>query len=491
MSIRLLEAISIAGVDKPIGTTVNGSADWEAGLVASNKAVYVDRVLAPGEGRVPAEFLLDDEGNVTGLVGPSGEMLLRGPFSGRKLKTLLRPGGTITAQAITGGLTQCMAINLPCKFDAIRIGYIHAGGSGAASNVIAAIAASDDIGSCNYADADTAALRKFITPRRGGTEYNTLAANGWHAVTWGGAASTGVADAGANKFTVAWSDVIQCEAIESVNDAGWYPLLVRVYPGAGPYTTQNYSGSTTGTNYNASNSAKWMQCSRTGDNVTDPSTFSTGNTPALSSSGAPSVVIEAWSNASQSSVIFIGDSRFETVSETAYTTTHAFAGLPYLFQKAATANSLKCGVIRNARSSFTTTQYRDNALSMLASAAPDVAIILGYSVNDGYATSSVISTCKANLLRVVDQCLTQNVVPIIVPAFPDLSWNATYLANVRDFVAWCQALGYPVFDALTRYGDSNGVYLSAYNDGTLGSHMNQAGYAQMASDLAQFVEGYL
>ncbi|RTL30330.1 MAG: hypothetical protein EKK55_02105, partial [Rhodocyclaceae bacterium] len=87
MSIRLLEAISIAGVDKPIGTTVNGSADWEAGLVASNKAVYVDRVLAPGEGRVPAEFLLDDEGNVTGLVGPDGITNMDMPLSPVRVAT--------------------------------------------------------------------------------------------------------------------------------------------------------------------------------------------------------------------------------------------------------------------------------------------------------------------------------------------------------------------------------------------------------------------
>lgn len=461
----------------------------EAALI--NDGIAIIDLDGGNDGEVhDAKIRVDAAGNVS-LVGPNGRHMVD-PFSGRKIKTVIRPYGTISGQATTGGVTQCLAVNLPCKFDAISIGYIHAGGVGAASGIVASLAASDDIGPCDYAlGASDATLKKFITPKRGGTEYNTLSANGWHAVTWGGATSTGAADAGSNKQTVVWSDPIQCEAIESTSDAGWYPLLVRVYPGAGPYTTQNYSGANTGTNYNASNQAKFMQCTRTSDVATDPSLFSTSNTPALSSSGAPPIIIVAWSNNAAASVIFIGDSRFESVSETAYTTTHGFAGLPYLFQKAATAAGKKCGVIRNARSGFTTTQYRDMALSTLASSAPSVAVILGYSVNDGNATTSVLSTCKANLLRVIDQCLAQNVVPVIVPAFPDLSWNATYLANVRDFVTWCEALGYPVFNALTRYGDSGGVYLSAYNDGTLGSHMNQAGYTQMAADLADFMDVYL
>lgn len=78
MSIRLLEAISIAGIDKPIGTTVTGSADWEAGLVTSNKAVYVQEAPIPNPEahvmldtgawqRVPSVFrlLLNGTGTIT------------------------------------------------------------------------------------------------------------------------------------------------------------------------------------------------------------------------------------------------------------------------------------------------------------------------------------------------------------------------------------------------------------------------------------------
>lgn len=41
MSIRLLEKISIGGVDQAVGATVTGTADWEAAQVAANRAVYV------------------------------------------------------------------------------------------------------------------------------------------------------------------------------------------------------------------------------------------------------------------------------------------------------------------------------------------------------------------------------------------------------------------------------------------------------------------
>lgn len=77
MTIRLLSAISIAGVSKPIGTSLTLDAALEADLVNRGDAVYTRRSLSPGEGLVAAQFAIDDSGNVTRMVGPDGETLMQ------------------------------------------------------------------------------------------------------------------------------------------------------------------------------------------------------------------------------------------------------------------------------------------------------------------------------------------------------------------------------------------------------------------------------
>lgn len=331
---------------------------------------------------------------------------------------------------------------------------------------------------------------------RAGTEYNSVTANGWHAVTWGGASSTGATDAGSNKISVTWSDLIQVESIVDAN--GYYPLLARVYPGTGPYSYggNNLGGIQTGNRYNSGNAAKFLSATRSGDNVGTPANWGTANTPSYQQASLP-LIIEAWSSSPARSALFVGDSRFESVSEAPYNTSHAFAGLPYQFQLASIAGGKPTLAIRAGHSGWTTSQVLETGLAMLADTSPRVAFYLGYSVNDTGGNSSIsstaLSTCKRNLLKFIDKCRIQGTVPIIIPAMPDISsWtSAAKLQLARDFVTWCRLTGYPVFDALTAYGDSSGIYLPAYNDGNLGSHMNQAGYAQFGADLFEFAESYL
>lgn len=76
--------------------------------------------------------------------------------------------------------TYVQAIALPCKFDALQIGYVHLGGAGAVTGLKALVAGTDDIGDMTLTN--TTGGKKFVTPRRGGVEKNTMTQDGWQAV---------------------------------------------------------------------------------------------------------------------------------------------------------------------------------------------------------------------------------------------------------------------------------------------------------------------
>ncbi len=395
-----------------------------------------------------------------------------------------KPWGIQYSRATTLGTTHGMAISFPNQFDAIEIGYVHLGGNGAATGIIACIASTDDIGPCDYslggADAN---LKKFVTPRLAGTEYNALNSKGWRAVTWGGASSASCIDAGAGNIDVAWSDLIQCDAKPDANGSGWYNMLLRIYPGAGPCSYGGMTGAASGNQYNAeAGPAKLMYATRSGDNVTNPSTWTSAMTPTYSDTPAPSVIIRAHgrNDAGARTVMFIGDSRFDTNTETG--ATKAYHNFAFEFEAQANAAGAPCRVVKSATGGMASANFCQQGLKLLSKIAPDVACYLGYTVNDGTPiTADIMAMARYRVIQFVEQCRAQGTVPVVVTAFPRTSMTAQDMVYLTAFEGFVAALGVIAYSPLRKYGNADGSWMSGLNAD--GNHATQATYAAMAADL--------
>lgn len=112
MSITLKDDRSFGGTAYPAGTTLSLDGALEANLVAQGLATWAGQAPYQGGPTHPAQFGLDDKGNVTGLVGPDGVDML-GPLVGvnpemtpramtAAIQAALDLGGTIHVFAPSG-----------------------------------------------------------------------------------------------------------------------------------------------------------------------------------------------------------------------------------------------------------------------------------------------------------------------------------------------------------------------------------------------------
>jgi hypothetical protein len=423
-------------------------------------------------------------GGIGFLLGPDGKP---NPLYGmRKTHTIKPAPGPLTGSASASTDTWQLCCASQVKFNAVRIGYLHAGGNGATVGTIGIVAATDDAGTRDFTSLTDANFKKIATPKNGGTSYNSVKTDGtagWRQITWSGAASVGIADPGAGKTSLTWSDLIQVEG--TVDSNGLYPLLVRMYHGSGAYTRIGaLTGMQTGTNYKDDVPKNYcVSVARSGDNVTTPGNWADAN--SLSTGGAPPLLIEFYSGEDVINVVTIGDSRFSVSSELSATKQYlSFEAM--LFNALVTAGrpvSMVLGGISGAASSV----FQPLAMTEFnAGYQPSVAIYLAYSINDGSPTTALAALAKARLLEFVNKCKAVGALPLLVTAFPKTGgFTAGELAILSDIKTLCAQLSPVVFDPLTVYGDANGDWISGVNQD--GNHMKQASYSDMASRISALI----
>lgn len=442
--------------------------------------------------RIPLEVVTSgDEG--IGNYPTAGTKVTRGPSP-------LRPvhyscfASSLSNVDNSGSLANYLqAIMLPVKFQAIRIGYPHMGGNGALSGLKMLLAATDDIGDLSYTN--TVNCKKFITPMRSGVENNAVQADGWQAVTWSGASAATAQDLGTDMMDVAWTDIIPVSALPLASDptgrfAGYYPLLARVYPGAGYFTRSSYIGFSDPTKFLAECGPQVVLGASKGggDFVTTPASWNQAGTPAFSDSAVLPMIVEAYCEGRAPSVMIVGDSRFASASPTE-SGTNAYRTLSTKVEQVAVADGVPLKLMRCCQGQKSSSIYFQRASKILAGAVqPNVSIYLGYSINEGSPTAATLSAAKARVLQHVDQCVKQGIIPLIVSIFP-AGTGITNLSGAVAFDAFCAGLGFPCVSPLKIYGDVNGGWANAA-DHSDSDHMSPAGYSDLAARIYALLKSY-
>lgn len=405
-----------------------------------------------------------------------------------------KPFGFLASHPTSGGPTRSMAFCSTVPFSAVELSYVHLGGNGAATGIIACVAPTDDPGALDYSLGNVVSNKKFIVPIRGGTEYNTLSADGWQAVTWGGASSASAADAGAANISIAQSDVIPCQAIPAANGSGLYWGLVRWGENTGSPRTygSSYTGIATGTQYNdeAGFAKIFFNTGNSAGAVASPSTLSTANTQTFADSPGPNLMVRLHSifAARPKTIMTVGDSRFDTVTEPSYAASTGYASFGFKLAKALTDGGTKTHLIRAAFGGLASRYYQQHAMAVLDYAAPNVALYLVYSINDGTPTRTLVDAAKARAVAFVKKCRAKGVQPYLITSYPYGSMAAPAKALLDELDVWAAASGVPYFSPLVQYGTASGDWQPGVStDGT--NHMKQAYYQDMATRVSAAIVG--
>lgn len=413
-----------------------------------------------------------------------------GVFVGNRLKSVTDPVGYIIQPAGNNTSSFGMAINIPGGYDAIQLGYTHAGGAGACVGFKAIVAATDTVGDKSYTS--TADGKRFTTPWRAGVEKNSVAIDGWYSVTWSGAASVDLADAGTGKVSVALSDIVPVTSIPDPSYPTHAPLLIRAYPGAAPFSRGSYSGTADPATYFPNAGPDFiMGAVRAGDCVTTPSSWNNASSVSFGSTSILPVFVVAYSGSAPNTVMLCGDSRFDGATEVS--ATRGYESFGFLLQKTLRQAGKQVAIARAAQSGMTSENYFQQGMAMLEKIVPSVAMYVSYTVNDDWPTAGVLAVARQRTLQFIDKCQQLGVVPFIIsayprtmPSYPEFNGN---LPLVQAHDTWCSNLGVPYFSPLKQYGDQYGAW--AGNFGYDADHMTQAGYERMALDVAPLLDPFI
>ena len=175
-----------------------------------------------------------------------------------------------------------------------------------------------------------------------------------------------------------------------------------------------------------------------------------------------------------------GDSRFDAVTEAPDVTGAAYRSFGFKLAKTLTDGGTNTHLIRAAFGGATSAQYQQHGMAVLDYAAPNVALYLVYSINDGTPTRAIIDAAKARAVAFVKKCRAKGVQPYLITSYPRGSMTAPEKALLDALDVWSAASGVPYFSPLVQYGTASGDWQSGVStDGT--NHMTQAAYQDMAT----------
>lgn len=439
--------------------------------------------------------IAETQANAGGLVEMRCGFMAADPRSiathiGRRIKSVTDPVGYIIQPAGNNTSSFGMAINVPGGYDAVQLGYTHAGGGGACVGFRALVAATDDVGDKSYTA--TPSGKRFVTPWRNGVERNAVAVDGWHAVTWSGAATIDFPDAGPGNVSVAVSDMVPLIGIPDPVYPSHAPLLVRAYPGTGPFSRGSYSGIADAATYFPSAGPDFvMGAVRAGDAVSTPSSWPNSVSTSFGSTSIIPVFAIAYSGSAPSTVMLVGDSRFDGATEVA--ATRGYESFAFVLQQTLRQGGQQIAVVRAAQSGMKSEAYFQQGMAMLDKVVPTVAMYISYTVNDEWPTADVLALARQRTIRFIDRCQQLGVVPLVVSAYPrSMASYPEFNGNLpllRIHDEWCASLGVPYFSPLKAYGDASGAWAGGM--GFDADHMTQAGYRRMAQDVAPLLSPFI
>ncbi|MGB3727476.1 MAG: SGNH/GDSL hydrolase family protein [Glaciecola sp.] len=385
--------------------------------------------------------------------------------------------------------TYTMLMMVPVEYDAIRIGWFHAGGGGNLSNLNMVVASTDNIGDLTYTNTDAA--KKFITPEKDGVEYNSISTNGWRGVTWGGAGKLNITDPADGNYKIEYSDLISLNSVPHANNlySGFRAVLVRVFPGDGVFSRGSFAG--------FSDPSKFLsECGDSivlgatrggGDHVANLAGWERAFTPSFSDSSVMPMMVEALSMTSNKvSVLFAGDSRFASASITATSENRAYQTLQWKSQQAMIDLGLNAGYLSCSKGGRTTDEYFSVAVEMLKSANPSHAVYLAYSSNDGAPTVERMANSRFKMLQFIALCKEKSIQPLILTSFPtSTGYTNDELSLLSDLDSYVASYGARYISPLKEYGTANGDWKSGFNEDA--NHMTDAGYNDLAEKIARLI----
>lgn len=400
------------------------------------------------------------------------------------------PCGLLATAAATG-FTKLAVVSSSKPFSALQVGYIHVGGAGAAS-VKMAVASTDDPGPLDYAlGGSSAALKKCVTPKKSGVEYNTYSANGWQKVAFGGVSSdvtpATIADSGsAGVCNILMSDVIPCASVAAAD--GRHYALIRVYDGAAPGTRGGigYTGIATGSQYqDDAGFARFFGLYRGIDGVTDPSLWTTALTPSFSDTTQLPLVVRFVQGSidgdAPTTGMMCGDSRFDAASTVGIDTTAGYRATAFLLARSLTAAGKPTHMIRACGGGYSSAVYLDRGSKLLDACSPAWAIYTVYTVNDGNPTQAIIDAAKLRAQAFVRKCASKGVRVGLVTSYPRTGMTAGELTLLTELDTWAAGTRLPHFSPLVKYGNADGTWAAGTNADT--NHMTSDQYRVYAADL--------
>lgn len=180
-----------------------------------------------------------------------------------------------------------------------------------------------------------------------------------------------------------------------------------------------------------------------------------------------------------------GDSRFAISTESP---NENYRCTQFYLENEAQRNGLDYKCVSISQGGMSTDVYNQRAIEYLDKGGfCQSTVYLGYSINNGVPTKAIMDNCKYKLALFVEKCRQKNVVPIIIPAFPNGSgFTSAQASLLDDFTRFCSAFGYPILNALEIYGNSP-LYGWKAEYQFDSSHMTNAGYQDLAARCVKLI----
>ena len=458
MSIRLVNAIRIAGSEVAAGTTLTLDDASEADQVNRGNAVWVSRKIEnagypvmsktdPVTGRIAKS----NSGGVETFNSPTAKLTKVNNVGARGIF-----GSVVEIANDASGLTYNTAWALESAFDAIQLVFANPKTSGTVL-----------IGPVKVSTAATV-----------GDGNNS--AGTWTNVTFSGATTVTLPNAtDANDPTLTLSDWIPISSLARSDVVGGLPLLfARMFlPAATTLFPINFNTGITSTGWSSKSDGRIRPCRKqVGDAITTPSAF----TSTTETSGCPIYAVRYRARGRVVSVASFGDSIGAGASSgggTLYGDGHIY--------RACTALSTLSSPVQLQNMGWggqTSAQILARAIRAIPVLKPDVAIYSAFTPNDGLPTAETNNAARQRVAQFYSVCADYGVVPVILNGIPmpastpNVTQDGFRKKYNSELAAFSQTI---IVDQNSAIGDGalpEGIISGKSGDGL---HPNDAGYELM------------